>query len=85
MVCALAVASQGPKYKFGVEVPRSVPHAMYLDKVNGNTLWYDAIQKELNQLNEYKTFRTLNSLDEVPPDYQRLRYHIVFDVKYDLR
>ena len=58
---------------------------MYLDKIKDNYFWYDAIQKELSQLNVYKTFRVLQSLDNVPPDYQRLQYHIVFDVKYDLR
>ena len=35
----------GPKYKFGVEVPRSVKHALLLDKMNGNHLWEEVCQK----------------------------------------
>ena len=31
--------SFGQKYQFGVEVPRSVKHALELDKQNGNDLW----------------------------------------------
>ena len=29
----------GPKYKFGVEVPRSVKHALFLDQKSNNNLW----------------------------------------------
>ena len=79
-----ASISSGPKIKFGVEVPRSVKHALWLDQKHGNTMWRDAIDKELKQINDYKTFRKLRageSLDE----YQRIPYHVVFDVKFDLR
>ena len=38
----------GRKYKFGIQVPYSVKHALQLDKENGNTLWKDAIQKEMD-------------------------------------
>ena len=48
---------KGPKFKFGVEVPRSVNHALQLDKKNGNTLWEDAIKTELKMLEKYNTFR----------------------------
>ena len=74
----------GPRIKFGVEVPRSVKHALWLDKMAGNTLWRDAIDKELNQINEYKTFRKLRE-DEDLESFKKIPYHIVFDVKFDLR
>ena len=32
-----------PVWKFGVELPRNVEHAFKLDRINGNTLWADAI------------------------------------------
>ena len=63
----------------------SVEHAKKLDKINGNTLWQDAISKELAELDEYKTFLALRKGDDVPEDYTRIPYRIVFDVKYDLR
>jgi hypothetical protein len=36
--------------KFGIEVPTSVDHALEIDKQNGNTLWADAIGKEMKDL-----------------------------------
>ena len=48
--------SFGPKYKFGIQVPRSVKHALELDKRNGNDLWKEAILKELKQLDDFKVF-----------------------------
>mgnify|MGYP002062736192 FL=1 len=36
----------GPKYKYGICVPKDYKEAVDLDKANGNTLWQDAIDKE---------------------------------------
>ncbi len=33
--------------KFGIEVPNLVDHALETDKRNNNTLWADAIAKEM--------------------------------------
>ena len=46
----------GIKYQFGVRIPRSYKEAIAIDRANGNTLWQDAIQKELDQIREYNTF-----------------------------
>ena len=73
------------KIKFGIEVPLGVKHAMKLDMLNGNTLWLDAIKKELSQLNEFHTFKVLKEGEKPPSGYQQIPYHIVFDVKFDLR
>ena len=32
-------------HKFGIQVPKSVDESLSIDKENGNTLWYTAIQK----------------------------------------
>jgi hypothetical protein len=57
---------------------------MNIDRTNGNTAWQDAIDTELKQINEYKTFRQPNP-GEALTDFQRIPYHLVFDVKFDLR
>ena len=75
----------GKKYKFGVQVPYSVKQALELDRINGDTMWLDAIKKELKQLNEYQTFKLLDKGELPPTGYQKIPYHIVFDVKFDLR
>jgi hypothetical protein len=73
-----------PKIKFGVEVPYSIHHALQLDQRAGNNLWKEAIDKELIQLNEYKTFRLRRSGEDLS-EYTRIPYHCVFDVKFDGR
>ena len=35
-------------HKFGIRVPKSVDEALAIEKENGNTLWYTAFQKEMN-------------------------------------
>ncbi len=77
--------SVGIKYQFGVRVPRTYKEAVMLDKANGNTLWQDAIQKELDQIKEYETFIPRPDLKKPPKGYQYVRVHFVFAVKHDLR
>ncbi len=71
-------------HKFGVEVPRSVAEAYTLDKKNGNTLWADSIAKEM--MNVRTAFKILANGDKVPIGFQRMRCHMIFDIKMeDLR
>jgi len=72
------------KYKFGVKVPKSIAHALYLDHANVDNLWHEVIEKELKQLNDYQMFHRLNSQDSLD-NYTHIPYHIVFDVKFDLQ
>ena len=81
---AFAVRSTAPHFQFGVEIPKYVAHAFELDRRNNNHLWEEALKKELDDLNEYKTF--------ILPDgnfdwtgYQRINYTIVFACKVDGR
>ena len=74
---------QSPLYKFGVQVPMNVSHALYLDKLNNNNLWQEAMDKEIMSINDFKTFRVLTEGEELPEGYTRIPYHIVFDVKFD--
>jgi hypothetical protein len=41
--------------------------------------------KELKLLTNYQTFIVINSGEDIPTGYQKIPYHMVFDVKYDLR
>ena len=78
---------KAPKYKFGEEVPHSVTHSLLLDKQKGlpyDKSWQCAIDKEPNQLRVCHTFRTLNPGGRLS-GFQRIPYHLVFDVKFDLR
>jgi hypothetical protein len=75
----------GIKYKFGIQVPKGIKNPIELDKKNGNHLWQEAIKAELKQCTDYQTFIVLDSGEDISTGYQEISYHIVFDVKYDLR
>ena len=47
------------RFKHRVKVPKDYKEAVALDEANGNTLWQDAIQKEMNQIRDFKTFKAL--------------------------
>ena len=42
--------------KFIVEASRNYKEAIRLDKLNGNTMWQDAIKTDLDQISSYRTF-----------------------------
>jgi hypothetical protein len=73
------------KYKFGIQVPKGIKNAIDLDKKNGNQLWQEAIKTELKQLTDYQTIIVQDSGEDILTGYQKIPYHMVFDVKYDLR
>jgi len=62
------VVEQGRKYKLGIKVPQSITHALYIDCLNGNHLWQEAIKSKLKQINDYKTFQKLRN-GETVSDY----------------
>jgi hypothetical protein len=74
-----------PKYKFGVQIPKGYSEVETLDKINGNTMWKDACQKEIDLLQEYKCFQDAGKYTPTPRGYQRIKLIWVFDVKQDLR
>ena len=80
-----AMATKGHQsslYKFGAQVPMNVSHALYLDKINNNNMWQEAMDKEIISINEFKTFRVLDEGEKMPEEYSKIPYHIVFDVKF---
>jgi hypothetical protein len=68
-------------HKFGIEVPKSWDDCVRLDKENGNTLWQDMVRKEMKTFRI--AFKILNRGESVPPTYQEIRCHMIFDVKME--
>ena len=69
-------------HKYGVEVPTSMKHAYRIDKANGNHLWREAIQKEMENL---KVAFNIQHNDKTPPQgYTKVSGHLVFDVRMTL-
>ena len=78
-------------HKFGIEIPKSVKHALDIDKRNGNRFWEMAIKKEMDKIRAMGTFERWDkgSADDLKkgkvklPGFQRITCHMIFDVKMD--
>jgi hypothetical protein len=68
-------------HRFGIEVPKSWDDCVKLDTENYNTLWQDAVRKEMN--NVRIAFKILNGEESVPPTYQAIRCHMIFYIKME--
>jgi hypothetical protein len=55
-------------HKFGIEVPKSVEHAIRLDKKNNNNLWETVIAKEMKEVKV--AFKILGTDEYEPVNYQ---------------
>ena len=68
-------------HKYGIEIPTSVEHAKEIDRRNGNTLWMDALAKEM--YNVGVAFEVLDEGQKAPPGWNLASGHLVWDVKMD--
>ena len=67
-------------HKFGIKIPKSIEQAKQFDTENGNTLWWDAIQMEMKNVRvAFEEFE--GTKDELPPGYQFMKCHMIFDIK----
>ena len=66
-------------HKYGVKIPRDVEHAHKIDARNGNTLWRDALKKEM--YNVRVAFEILDEGLHVPHGWKQVTRHLVWDVK----
>ena len=53
--------------KYGIRIPKNVEEAKELDRINGNTLWMDAIAKEME--NVKAAFKICDERRKIPRDY----------------
>ena len=68
-------------HTYGIKMPKTVQEALNLDKENGNTLWYDAIAREMKiarvAIEEWK-----GKENEILPGYQKIKCHTIFEIKH---
>ena len=56
-------------HKFGIRIPKSVEEAVKLDRANGDTLWWDAICKEMKNVRPaFEEFE--GTKEEIPKGHQ---------------
>ena len=68
--------------KYSVEVPTAIEHAYRIDRVNKNTFWRDAINKEMTNLTV--AFDILREGQSPSPGYTKASGHIIFDFRMTL-
>jgi hypothetical protein len=62
-------------------MPKTYEDCVRIDKENGNTLWQDAMRKEMAKVRV--AFKTLGDNEAPPPTFQEMRCHMVYDVKME--
>ena len=67
-------------HKYGIKIPKTVQEALTIDRENGNTLWWDAICQETRNIRP--AFEKWEQKEgELPPAYQKIKCHFLFDIK----
>jgi hypothetical protein len=69
-------------HKYGCEIPHTIKQAYAIDRKNGNDLWRQAIDKEMQNLKV--AFDILPEGSSPPVGYSKSSGHIIFDVRMTL-
>ena len=69
--------------KFGIRIPNSTAEALRIDLEAGNSKWYDAIKKEMDNLDRLEVFKYHPSDKEFPKSegWQKAPLRMIFDIK----
>ena len=68
-------------HKHGIETPSSLEHADLIDSRNSNTLWKDALAKEMTEVGV--AFEALEEEMKAPVGWSKVTGHLTWDVKMD--
>ena len=68
-------------HKFGFEIPKTMQRALKIDKECGNTLWQDAIAKEM--ANVKVAFKVLPDGTNDPVGHQYMDCHLIYEIKLE--
>jgi hypothetical protein len=67
-------------HKYGIRVPKDVREAIEIDKENKNTLWWDALMKEMKNVRPaFELYE--GDKESLPVGYQEIKCHLIFDIK----
>jgi len=81
IIAAMNQRSQKKDTKFGIKIPRTWDQAVSIDKENGDTQWQDAVREEMSKVRI--AFKILDDGTKIPPTYQEIGCHLVFDLKIE--
>ena len=66
---------------FGIRLPKNAEEAKTIDTINGNTMWQDAIAKEMKDVRP--AFEILPNGQRAQRDYQYVHCHMIFTIKME--
>ena len=71
------------KEKFGIRIPNTIEEAILFDQQAGNTLWQDAIKKEMTNLDRLKVFKYHPPTKQFAKEdgWQVAPLRMIFDIK----
>ena len=70
-------------HKIGIQIPKNIKEAKLLDDANGNTLWWDAIMLEIDNVRiAFDEFD--GKIENIPPGFQKIKCHLIFDIKLSM-
>jgi hypothetical protein len=69
------------EYKYGLKVPYTIAEGRQLDRENGDDFWEKSIKKEMK--NVRVAFKVLDANQNLPVDYLKIPYRLLFDIKLD--
>ena len=70
-----------PSTKYGIRVPQSTRQALEFDRINGDSVWQDAINKEMR--NVAVAFKLKDDDERIGNNYKSVGFHMVFNIKMD--
>lgn len=73
------------RFKYGLEIPRNVDHALQIDSDDENTFWADSMAKEVKDVIGLDCFEFKDEGYDPGVGWQETTLHMVFDIKHDLR
>ena len=64
-------------HNYGICVPNTVEKSILIDKENGDTLWWDAIMKEMKNVRPaFEVFE--KHKEDIPIGYQQIKCHMTY-------
>ena len=80
MIASVNMQYHKTTHKLGLRVPNNVAECEAIDKENWNTLWMDAVTKEMEAVRI--AFKIIGE-DEPLPGYQEIPCHLIFTIKIE--
>ena len=81
IISAIKCRARKTTHKYGIELATSVDHARDIDRKNKDTLWMDALAKEMRNVGV--AFEVIPNGKQRPAGWSKVTGHIIFDIKMD--